>query len=96
MTNSPQITPSSYAARIHLPSSVAVYFIVGPFCVVFGALLAALNVDQPFDWAVFPTTIGVSMLALGLALLTTALVVVGNRQLAQQQTDVLLRAVNGS
>jgi len=94
MTNSPHATRVPAVTRIRLPSSVAGYFIAGPFFIVLGTFVAGVNINEQYDWVIYPTMIGVAILALGLAMLTTAFVLVGNRQIAQQQTDVLLRALD--
>jgi len=88
MTNSPRPASPPDAPLIRVPGSVAGYFIAGPFFVALGSVFAGVEVNDPL----VPHLIGAILLAFGFAFVAAALVLVGVRQIAQQQVDLLARA----
>ena len=93
MTNSPvSPAPRAPSSRVHLSGFAVGLLIAGPFFMLLGALLVALNARLPYDWTIFPIVIGSVVFATGLAMVTAALVLVGTRLVAKQQVEIHLRA----
>lgn len=84
-------------ARLRMPGAVFWMFLTAPILIGFGAFVTVAM--QPFvnsvsmkGDALVMTIVGLILLCLGVAFLMAALVLVGVRSIAQQQTDLLREA----
>jgi len=91
MTNtSTEYVPRPQSARVHLPLGLYVNFISSPLLIAFGTFLLWHVSGFDWDWVIWPTLIGAGCLTVGVALLTAGFVLVGAREIAQRQVDIVL------